>query len=265
MSTTTTQPGYKQSDMSSIRKKLQELNKSTKSPKKMIWKPVAGEEGTVVRILPYLHGPDPFNVLYFHYDIAGKNVVCPSTFGKECPICDFSNKLRENKTKESFEAAKKLFPKYRVYVPIIVRGKESEGPKFWGLSKTVYENLLTFFVDPEYGDMSHPINGTDIKVIFTGPTNVMKFGKVDIYPSRKSTILLEDKSQAQNLVKSVPNINEIYPEVPYEELSKILEEYLNPKTDESEVEESVVEEEVNLEQTQKSTIDSDFDSLFDTK
>lgn len=270
MSTTTT-TAAKPSPLDSIRKKLQDLTKTTKSAKKMVWKPVAGEAGEIVRILPYMHGPDPFNVLYFHYDIAGKNAVCPSTFGKECPICDFANKLRENKSKEGWEAAKKLLPKYRVYVPILVRGKESEGPKFWGLSKTVYENLLTYFIDPEYGDMSHPVTGTDLKVVFTGPSGKFIFGKVDVYPSRKSSALLEDKAQAQALIKSVPNINEIYPEVSYDELNKMLNEYLNPETEAAEeVPETPVTstvDEADFEQPAKSntTIDDDFDQMFSTK
>lgn len=258
--------------MDSIRKKLQDLSKSAKTPKKMIWKPVAGEEGTVVRILPYVHGPDPFNVLYFHYDIAGKNAVCPSTFGKECPICDFASTLKEDKsktrTKEEFDYIKKLYRKFRVYVPVFIRGKESEGPKFWGLSKTVYENLLTYFIDPEYGDMSHPVTGTDIKVIFTGPSSQFIFGKVDIYPSRKASALLEDKAQAQALIKSVSNINEIYPEVPFDELSKMLEEYLNPKSDKAEeAPEVTTVDETTFGQPSKvsSSLDSDFDDMFATK
>ena len=33
-------------------------------------------------------------------------------------------------------------PKMRTYVPVLVRGKESEGVKFWGFGKLVYQELL---------------------------------------------------------------------------------------------------------------------------
>ena len=33
-------------------------------------------------------------------------------------------------------------PKMRTYVPILVRGAESEGVKFWGFGKQVYTELF---------------------------------------------------------------------------------------------------------------------------
>jgi hypothetical protein len=55
-------------------------------------------------------------------------------------------------------------PKIRTYVPIIVRGKEEEGVKFWGFGARVHEQLLSALNEPEYGDITDLNNGRDIQV-----------------------------------------------------------------------------------------------------
>ena len=47
-------------------------------------------------------------------------------------------------------------PKLRTFVPILVRGQEGEGIKFWGFGKTVYQEILGYIADPDYGDITDP-------------------------------------------------------------------------------------------------------------
>jgi hypothetical protein len=49
---------------------------------------------------------------------------------------------------------RKIEPKMRTYVPVIIRGKEAEGVKFWGFGKTIYAELLSIISDPDYGDIT---------------------------------------------------------------------------------------------------------------
>ena len=35
-------------------------------------------------------------------------------------------------------------PKLRTFVPIIVRGQEGDGVRFWGFGKTVYQEILGY-------------------------------------------------------------------------------------------------------------------------
>ena len=53
----------------------------------------------------------------------------------------------------------------RTYAPVVVRGEESQGVKFWGFGKTVYQELLSI-IDPDYGDITDPISGRDVSVEF---------------------------------------------------------------------------------------------------
>ena len=83
-------------------------------------------------------------------------------------------------------------PKMRTYVPVIVRGKESEGVKFWGFGKTVYTELLGFIADPDYGDLSDPMNGRDIVVEFTPSEGPGQYPKTAIRVKPNTTPVTED-------------------------------------------------------------------------
>ena len=119
-------------DFNAIKRKLDRLSGNNNSRNSM-WKPVEGEKHTV-RLLSF---PDndgqPFKELMFYYNIPGqRGLLAPSQFGKKDPIQELINKLRDEGTKESYDMAKKLYPKMRVYAACVVRGEESEGVKgFW--------------------------------------------------------------------------------------------------------------------------------------
>ena len=134
-----------------------------------------GDEGDqTVRILPTTDG-DPFKEFHFHYNV-GKNpgILCPKrNHGEDCPICDFASKLWregvENNDDTAKREAKKLFARKRYYSPILVRGEESKGVRVWAYGKTAYETLLSYVLDPDYGDITHPETGTDIVMTYNIP------------------------------------------------------------------------------------------------
>ena len=154
-----------------IQSKLSEMNTpkggSQKSSEKALsfWKPTVGK--ALVRFVPSNRNPEnPFTELHFHYGIGKRTIISPTNFGEKDPIIEFAKELRKTKEPENWKLAKKLEPKMRCYVPIVVRGKESEGVKFWGFGKTVYTELLGFMADDDYCDISDPMNGRDIVVEF---------------------------------------------------------------------------------------------------
>ena len=46
--------------------------------------------------------------------------------------------------KEDWKAHKTNGSKLRTFVPVLVRGQEGEGVKFWGFGKTVYQEILGY-------------------------------------------------------------------------------------------------------------------------
>ena len=141
-------------DLDAIRRKLNNLQSQT-GRQDNLWKPEPGKNQ--IRIVPYQFNKDnPFIELYFHYDLGKKNYLSPVTFGEADPAVEFAEKLKATGNQDDWKLSRKLEPKMRTYVPILVRGKESEGVKFWGFGKTVYQELLGVIADPDYGDRRSP-------------------------------------------------------------------------------------------------------------
>ena len=94
-------------------------------------------------------------------------MVSPTSFGRPDPIVEFAEKLKKSGDKDDWKLGKKIEPKFRVYAPVIVRGAESEGVKFWSFGKQIYTELLGVIADPDYGDITDLMNGRDITIEHT--------------------------------------------------------------------------------------------------
>lgn len=216
-----------------IRKKLQVLQ-NLQSGNKNIWKPEPGTNK--IRIVPYQHNKDnPFIEIYFHYNLGKKSLVSPFTNGESDPVIEFCDKLKETGNTEDWVLGKKMEPKLRAFAPVIVRGKEKEGVKFWGFGQEIYQELLNIMVDPDYGDITDLTSGRDIDVTYLTPKEAgNKYGKTSIRVKPQTSMATDDKEIAQKIVKEQPNILEIYPCNTYEELKKALNKWLNPESEDDE-------------------------------
>ncbi len=213
-------------DLSAIRKKLNQLNGQS-SKRSSMWRPEEGEE-TTVRLLSFPNNEgQPFVERYFYYNIGNNpGILTPNQFGKPDPIQELINKLRDEGTKESYEMAKKLYPKMRIYAPVIVRGEEDKGVRIWAFGKTIYQSLLNFMLDEDYGDITDPESGRDIRVLCTKTPGRM-WATTEVRPRGKDSPLHEDSSKIKELVDSIPNIDDMFSLKSYEELEKIINDWLN--------------------------------------
>ena len=218
-------------DLEAIKRKLNQLQ-TVGTRQNNLWKPEPGKQ--TIRIVPYQHDrANPFRELYFHYDLGKKNYLSPVTHGKADPVVEFAEKLKASGNSDEWKLGKKLEPKMRTYVPIVVRGKESEGVKFWGFGKTVYTELLGVIADPDYGDISDPMNGRDVVVEFT-PSEGGGYPKTAIRVKPNVTTLTEDKNVAENVANNQPNLSDIFKEPSYDDLKAALENWLNPEGESNE-------------------------------
>lgn len=214
-------------DISLALKRFNSLQNNTKKSDS-IWKPANGK--SLIRIVPYKFNKDiPFIELYFHYNINNKTYLSPMSFGRPDPIVEFAEKLKRTGDTDDWKAGKKMEPKLRTFVPVVVRGKENEGVKFWGFGKTVYQDILGYIADPDYGDITDPMTGRDIVLDVTSaeesnaayPTTAIR-----IKPTQ--TKLSDDPAVVQSLLENQKNITELYQELSYAELKTVLENWLNP-------------------------------------
>jgi len=237
-------------DLSKIRERLDSFNKQSKpSGSKRIWKPQPGQQ--VVRIVPYIHNRDwPFLELYFYYDLGKRTIIAPQNLGEPDPVQELADKLKATGEKEDWLLAKKIEPKMRTYVPILVRGLEHEGVKFWGFGKTVYEELLKTIDDPDYGDITDLKTGSDITIEYEQPKD--GYPKTSFRVKRSQSPATTDPAVLQ-LLKEMPTIRDIWEVPSYDELARLLDNFINNTEDET------VDSKVsNTEETEDTELPSDF-------
>jgi hypothetical protein len=251
-------------DINAVKKRLAQLQTSSTRTTNL-WKPQPGK--TQIRILPYkLNTDTPFIELFFHYDLGGKSYLSPTSFGRPDPIEEFADKLKQSGNREDWRMGKKLEAKLRTFAPVVVRGEEQGGTKFWGFGKTVYQELLSIIADPDYGDISDPINGRDVVVEFkTAEETGASFPKTSIRVKPNQTPITENKAVLTNLLDDQKDIREVYNELSYDELAEALGDWLSP----GEEEETTTKTDTNVPaSTLKSAVSSTsnvtdaFDDLF---
>ena len=215
-------------DISKIKSRLSQLQNQS-SNKNSFWKPPAGK--TIVRVVPYAFNKDnPFIEMFFHYGFGNKTIISPLSFGKPDPVNEFAQKLKSTGEKDEWIHGRRLEPKMRTYAPVIVRGEEGEGVKFWGFGKTVYQELLSIIADPDYGDITDPMNGRDIMVERQTPAEAgNQYGKTTIRVKPNQTSITDDKGMLEKILNDQSDIKTLWEEPSYDDLKEELNNFLNPE------------------------------------
>ena len=159
-------------------------------------------------------------------------------------------------------------PKLRTYIPVIVRGEEDKGVRFYSFGKTVYQELLSYISDPDYGDITDPKTGRDIVVEYIpkekSDTN---FAKTSVKVKPSQTPLSSDAATMKVWLTEQPDLKELYTEPTYNELKVTLEKYLDPENAvitparEAEQPKSVTATSAAPKENVKNAVDA-FDDLF---
>ena len=175
-------------------------------------------EGTsTIRLVPYKFDLEmPFREFHFHYGIGGKTFLCPNRMRQEpCEICEVATKMWrqfESTQDETYkDAFKKLVSTSRVYIPIVVRGEEDKGIRWWAVNpRTIYKDVLTIIKNAakQNIDLTDPTEGRDLDVVVQKGFNdylIPKSIQVAFAPSK----LADTKKATDNILESVVNIDEL--------------------------------------------------------
>jgi hypothetical protein len=218
-------------NMELMKKKLSALRgEGTDSSESPWFRPEEGDQD--IRIVPSPDG-DPLKEMFFHYNVGDHRggILCPKrNFGDKCPICEFASALwREGTDKndeESKKLAKSLFVRARFFSPVVIRGRETEGVKFYGYGKRAYENLLGYILDPDYGDITDTLEGTDIALTYTKPTTPGAYPQTSLKMRRNTSPLLEDTEAISALLDGIPDFDSLFERHTPEQIDAILDEQL---------------------------------------
>jgi len=142
--------------------KLMEESRLSEVP---IWLPREGENR--IRILPPWNNEGIFyKEVLFHWASSTRNQTfpCRRTIGDSCYICD----LADSKRMVNREEYQKLKPRKRFYMNILDRVREFEGIQIASVGVKVLTQILQYFCDPEWGDLTDVNSGRDVIITRSG-------------------------------------------------------------------------------------------------
>lgn len=209
-----------------LRKRLDHLSGNNKK-NGSTWKPKEGEEYTV-RLISFPNNEgQPFKELWFYYNIGNNpGILSPYQYNKPDPIQELITKLRGEESKESYELAKKLYPKMRCYAPVVVRGEEEKGVQIWAFGKTVYQSILNTMLDEDFGDITDPTDGRDVRVRCFKPQG-KKYTETEVMPRGKTSPLTSNTATAKQWLSSIPDVSKMFELKSYDEIAKIVNDWIN--------------------------------------
>ncbi|MBT7349976.1 hypothetical protein HN803_04230 [candidate division WWE3 bacterium] len=188
------------------------------------------EGQTTLRLVPYKYDEEmPFREFHFHYGVAGKTFLCPSRMKQEpCEICELATKMwrtYESTQDETYkDAFKKLVATLRVFIPVVVRGEEDKGVRWWGVNpRSTYKEILTAIKNAaQQGiDILDPESGRDLVVTVEKGWNDYLIPK-SVQPAFADSKLAKTKKAQDELLETVTNIDEKYTYRANEEMSAAL-------------------------------------------
>lgn len=219
-----------------LRKKKKELKDRSSKNQKLIFQ----KEGTIrVRLMNTGDDNDFIaEVLHFYLGPTLKGVISPETISEPCAVLEKYHELKESDNPDDKDLAKSFSPKKRYLAPVIVytdlKGtkvdKDNTG-KLVQLSVGQYEKLIDLYLDEdEWGDMTDPENGYDVKLIRSGTGQFDT--EYDVQPCKNSPVPAEFKDKVVDLDGMVRAV------VPtYEETTELINSFLSGDVDDEEEEE----------------------------
>lgn len=194
------------------------------------------KEGTL-RIRLKSQGDDAevgLEVIQFYLGPELGGVISPATFEEPCPLMEKYKSLKESGKEADKDLASLLVPKRRYIIGGVPyaddKGREVDTDrldKAFMVGRTVYQDIIDLYLDEdEWGDMTDPVEGYDVKIIRSGKGkndtsySVTPCAKKALDKQYRGTIDLESVIREQ--IKS------------YEDIEEILDKFLNSSHEDEE-------------------------------
>lgn len=205
------------------------------------WKPDKDGAESLVRIVPPKDG-DAFKRLYIHYVNAlaekGQNargVQClKRNYNKKCPFCEMGSELwmEYKKTEDAGtpdESLKKLAKDFfaprkpRTFSPVVVRGEEDKGVRWWSYPPTTSETITELLDDPDVGDFTDVFSGRDLKVKVKKQEG-NNFASPVVMLSLKEIPLAETEEQMIEFIENIPDFEGLFDVYSAEQMREMIKD-----------------------------------------
>ncbi len=217
------------------------------------------KEGTI-RVRIKSRGADEelgIEVVQFYLGPKDGGIISPATFDEPCPFMEKFQELKNSEDPDDKALASKLVPRRRYILGVIgykdTKGKEIDPDKIdkpMMVPRSVYQDIIDLYLDEEdWGDMTDPIEGYDIKITRTGS------GKMDtsysVSPCQKSKL---DKKYREDIDLEKAVRASI---LSYDKLEEKLAAFLNESDEDSDIDEMMTAKKSKLVDKKKKSYKGD--------
>ena len=176
----------------------------------------------------------PFKV-HKNIGVNDESVVCPTTFGKKCPICEYFAKRK--KEGAEWDELKMLRPSNRALYAVIPKDhkKYEEKIHIFDMSTFLFEELLIdeTLENDDYESFADPEAGYTLKVRWSAESfNGNAFAK-----AKRIDFADRDEQYDENIIEEVPKLDELFKLLSYEAINAKFFELDDEKVDMDEEEE----------------------------
>lgn len=176
----------------------------------------------------------PFRSIKVYKNIKGwRGLTAPFQFNEDDPVQDVIDVLQEKRSEASGTEAeeynnilKKLYPRDQYFALVLDRENPDDGLKLWRISQTIVQQLYSFILDEDYGDITDVENGFDIKV-----KKIEQNGKntIQVTPAPRPSPLLEDadSDDVEELIENAPEWQKLLGPPSFDELKDLVTAFVN--------------------------------------
>ena len=189
----------------------------------------------------------PFRI---HRNVGEENnlIVCPSTFKKPCPVCEYkANLLKEGKRYNDDEVKALNFSIRNLYAIVPIGHPEyDEKPHVWDISQFLFQNKLAdeILENEDYGGFFDPEDGYTLRIRFSEET----IGKNKFAGISRIDFDAMDRKYDDKILKQVPELDKLLIVKSYSEIKEMFYGIEEEGDIEENIEENIEEEDVDIEE-----------------
>ena len=145
-----------------------------------------------------------------------KNVICPTTWGKKCPVCEY--KAAQLKEGVDYDEVKDLKPSLRNIYYVVPRGMKEfkEEPYIWDISQFLFQEMLNDEIQEDENNLCFPDpeSGLTLKIRFTEK----KFGGFAYAETARIDFEEREEQYDEDMIYEMTSLDEVIQCPSYEEV-----------------------------------------------
>lgn len=173
---------------------------------------------------------------WLHRGVGSDNqsIVCPSSVGKPCPICEYRAQLLKDGAEWDDDTVKALKPSMRnLYVVIPKKNKNyPEEPHIWGISQFLFQDKLNEEIqeNEEYETFPDLEEGYSLRIRFAEGT----FGSNKFAEVSRIDFIERKKPYDESILEKIPSLDDMLEILPYPTIESMFFGNMSPDEDEDE-------------------------------